>query len=82
MPDRHKSRRREAFFNTSFPSVSHDLQSRVAAFATRTGLAVSAGITAGARRSRRLQGLAPDTAGRVSHAESLPHNTDEASSLA
>ncbi len=35
---------------------------------------------AGARRSRRLQGLPPPMAGRARHAVSLPHNTDEASS--
>ncbi len=64
------------FINTSFPSVGHDLHSRVASSTTGTGIA--AGVTAGARRSRRLQGLprAP-TAGRARHVVSKPHITNE-----
>ena len=50
--------------------------------ATRTGIGLSAGITAGARRSRRLQGLPPAMAGRVRRADSVPQNTDQASSSA
>ena len=46
------------------------------------GIAVSAGITPGAKRSRRLQGLPPAMAGRVRQADSVPQNTDEASSSA
>ena len=73
----------ETVFNTALPSARHHRRPGVATSAPRTGRGVSAGITTGARRSLRLQGLhAPryDMAGRVRRADSVPQNTDKASS--
>ena len=79
----HKGRRRmEVFFNTPLPLARHDRHPGIATSATRTGIGVSAGITGGARRSRRLQGVPPTMAGRVRSAKSAPQNTHEASSSA
>ena len=47
----------------TLPLARHDRHPGMATSATRTGIGVSAGITAGARRSRRLQGLPPAMAG-------------------
>ena len=55
----------EVFSNTPLPLARHNRHPGMAASATRTGIGVSAGITGGARRSRRLQGL-PPTMGRAS----------------
>ncbi len=57
----------------SSPLASRDHPSRVFPSATCREIAVSAGITAGARPFLRLQGLAPATAGQVCHAGSLSH---------
>ena len=72
----------KVFFNTPLPSVCHDYYPGVATSATRSGIAVSARINAESRRSRRLQGLSPATAGRICKADSVPQNTDETSSSA
>ena len=72
----------EVFLNTPLPLARHNCHSGMATSATRTGIGVSARITGGARRSRRLQRLPPTMAGRVRSADSVPQNTDEASSSA
>ena len=47
----------EVFLNTPLPLARHDRHRGMATSATRTGIGASAGITGGARRSRRLQRL-------------------------